>query len=89
MIGSKILVEALSRGHVVTAISRHPENLPTGLKNHANLRPAQAEVTDTAALTKLFQGQDAIIHAYAPPRFSGRGQPAGNVLNLLSSVRIR
>ena len=58
MIGSKILVEALSRGHVVTAISRHPENLPTGLKNHANLRPAQAEVTDTAALTKLFQGRD-------------------------------
>jgi uncharacterized protein len=67
MIGSKILSEALSRGHVVTAISRHPENLPAELKGHANLRMAQAEVTDTAALTKLFQGQDAIIHSYAPP----------------------
>jgi len=68
MIGSKILAEALSRGHVVTAISRHPENLPAELKSHANLRPAQAEVTDTAALIKLFHGQDAIIHAYAPPQ---------------------
>ena len=48
--GSKILAEALSRGHVVTAISRHPENLPAELKGHANLRPAQAEVTDTAAI---------------------------------------
>lgn len=68
MIGSKILAEALSRGHVVTAIVRRPENLPAELKSHANLRPAQAEVTDTAALTKVFQGQDAIIHAYAPPQ---------------------
>ena len=61
-IGSKILQEALDRGHTVTAVSRTPENLP----QHPNLRPAKAEVTDTAALTAIFRGQDAVIHAYAP-----------------------
>jgi putative NADH-flavin reductase len=71
MIGSKIVAEALNRGHVVTAISRHPENLPAELKGHANLHAAAADVTDTAALAKLFHGQDAIVHSYAPP-----GDPA-------------
>ena len=62
-IGSKLLQEALSRGHVVTAVSRTPEKLPV----HKNLRPAKAEVNDTAVLTELFRGQDAVVHSYAPP----------------------
>ena len=62
-IGSTILEEALNRGHIVTAVSRAPEKLPA----HANLHPAKADVSDTAALTEIFRGQDAIIHSYAPP----------------------
>ena len=61
-IGSKILQEALQRGHIVTAVSRAPEQLPS----HQNLRPAKADVNDVAALTELFRGQDAVIHSYAP-----------------------
>ncbi len=61
-IGSKLLQEALHRGHVVTAISRAPEKLPA----HANMRPAKADVRDVVALTELFRGQDAVVHSYAP-----------------------
>jgi putative NADH-flavin reductase len=62
-IGSKLLQEALNRGHIVTAVSRAPEKL----SEHANMRPAKAEVSDVAALTELFRGQDAVVHSYAPP----------------------
>jgi putative NADH-flavin reductase len=73
-VGSKILQEALNRSHIVTAVSRAPEKLP----KHANLRTAQSDVNDVAALTDHFRGQDAVIHSYAPPadpeaRAFGRG----------------
>lgn len=63
-VGAKLLEEAVNRGHVVTAIMRSPHKLP---QNDLVL-PAPADVTDVKALTRNFRGQDAIIHAYAPPR---------------------
>lgn len=62
-IGSKILREALERGHRVTAICRHPEKVP----EHRNAQAVFADVMDTPALEVLFAGQDAVIHSYAPP----------------------
>jgi uncharacterized protein len=62
-VGSKILAEALGRGHIVTAISRRPEKLP----KHSNLHPAKATVPNVNELTEHFRGQEAIIHSYAPP----------------------
>jgi putative NADH-flavin reductase len=62
-IGSKILAEAVGRGHLVTALCRHPENV---LK-HPNVQARFAEVMDTAALQRLFSGHDAIVHSYSPP----------------------
>ena len=63
-IGSKVLDEAVSRGHVVTAITRSPEKLPS----HANIIAAKADVNDVGAMTELLQGQEVVIHAYAPGR---------------------
>src|SRR5271165_4703843 len=63
-IGSKILAEAVSRGHTVTAICRHHASV----MQHERVRAVNAEVTDAGALCREFQGQDAIIHSYAPPR---------------------
>jgi putative NADH-flavin reductase len=63
-IGSKLVHEAVSRGHVVTAITRSPEKLPL----HERIVPAKADVNDVPALTRLLHGQDAVIHAYAPGR---------------------
>jgi putative NADH-flavin reductase len=62
-IGSKIVAEALGRGHFVTALCRHPENV----LQHPNVRARFADVMDTASLQNLFAGHDAIVHSYAPP----------------------
>ncbi len=62
-IGSKILAEAAERGHHVTALSRHPENVV----KHPNVQAGFADVMDTASLQRLFSGHEAIVHAYAPP----------------------
>jgi uncharacterized protein len=63
MIGSRIVVEAANRGHQITAIARHPENIPAA----AGATAKAADVMDTAALTEAFRGADAVIHSYAPP----------------------
>lgn len=63
-VGSKLLEEALYRGHTVTAIVRNPDKLP----EHDMVSPAKADVMDVGALTALFEGKDAVIHAYAPPK---------------------
>jgi uncharacterized protein len=64
MIGSTLLEEAVDRGHVVTAVSRHATKLPA----HDRVRPVEADVNDTKALADAFSGQEAILHAFAPPR---------------------
>src|SRR5438105_3720240 len=63
-IGSKILAEALDRGHHVTALCRHPESVG----KHERVRAVRVDVTDTAPLAREFEGHDAVIHSYAPPR---------------------
>ncbi|HLK49805.1 MAG TPA: NAD(P)H-binding protein [Bryobacteraceae bacterium] len=63
MIGSKIVAEAAGRGHTVTALCRHPEDVV----KHENVRPAFADVMDTAGLARLFGGQEVIVHSYSPP----------------------
>lgn len=63
-VGAAIRDEALSRGHDVTAIVRHVEKLPS----HPKLTPKAVDVADGAALTATLAGQEAVIHAYAPPR---------------------
>ncbi len=61
-IGSKILTEALNRGHKVTAIARNIEKLP----QHANLTAKSVDVTDETQAAALFAGHDAVISSFAP-----------------------
>lgn len=62
MIGSRILSEAASRGHHVTAAARHPEKIAKG----ANITPVKLDATDAAALTALAKNADAIVMATSP-----------------------
>lgn len=61
-VGSKILTEALNRGHDVTAIVQHPEKLP----QHPKLTAKAGSVFDQAALTELLKGHEAVISAFNP-----------------------
>ena len=61
-VGSALLKEALGRGHIVTAIVRHPEKL----EKLEGLTAKAGDVYDTDSLAKLIQGNDAIISAFNP-----------------------
>jgi putative NADH-flavin reductase len=58
-IGSKIIVELLTRGHDVTGITRHPEQLQPNVKFTAR----RGDVKDEAGLAELLTGHDAVISA--------------------------
>ncbi|MDP4131679.1 MAG: NAD(P)-dependent oxidoreductase [Bacteroidota bacterium] len=62
-VGSAILKEALERGHLVTAILRHPEKLTV---THKNLSVKQGDVMDTDKLTELIKGNEVMVSAYNP-----------------------
>jgi uncharacterized protein len=62
MIGSRILTEAASRGHHVTAAARHPDKIAKG----PNVTAVQLDATDKAALTALAKNADAIVMATSP-----------------------
>jgi hypothetical protein len=64
MIGSRILDEALRRGHTVTAIVRDPSRLQ---KTAPNLKVTAADILDPASVANVVAGADAVISAYAPP----------------------
>jgi uncharacterized protein len=60
-IGSRVVTEALNRGHSVTAIVRHPENY-TGEKPH--LKVAKADLFRTQDVEAAAFNHDAIVCAY-------------------------
>ena len=61
-VGSALLKEAIDRGHIVTAIVRHPEKL----EKREGLTAKAGDVYDPTSLAKLIQGNDAIISAFNP-----------------------
>ena len=61
--GSAILAELLSRGHKVTAITRHPDKLTP----QSNLTIKQGTADSAAEIAAAIPGHDAVVSAYAPP----------------------
>jgi putative NADH-flavin reductase len=61
-VGSAILKEALDRGHIVTAIVRHPEKL----EKRDGLTAKTGDVYDTNSLAALIRGNDVLISAFNP-----------------------
>ena len=62
-IGSRILKEALDRGHMVTGICRHPEKITI---THPNFRSEKADVSIHETVPLFCQGADAVVSAYNP-----------------------
>ena len=55
--GARLLAELVRRGHQVTAIVRHPENVPT----LSGVMAKQGDARDQAGLAKRLAGHDAVI----------------------------
>ena len=70
MVGSRIVAEAASRGHKVTAISRKGD-----APQSDNVTPLRADVADTSVLKKLAADHDVIVSAIGPSREPG-GDPS-------------
>jgi uncharacterized protein len=69
MIGSRVLAEATSRGHHVTAVARRPDRIAAGPKVHT----VRLDATDPNALATLARDADVLVTATSP---RGGGDPA-------------
>jgi len=56
-VGSRLLAEALRRGHMVTAVVRHPEKVPS----QPGVTARQGDVNAPETLAPLLAGHDAVI----------------------------
>ena len=68
-VGRRTVMEALSRGHTVTASGRNRtrlEGFPPGVDVQ------ELNITDPAAVTKLVDGQDVVVNATRPPASNPR-----------------
>jgi putative NADH-flavin reductase len=57
-VGSRIVDEALARGHKVTAVSRDPSGIE---KQHDNLAPVAGDLLDPGSIAQLLEGKDVVI----------------------------
>jgi putative NADH-flavin reductase len=62
-IGSKILIEAMNRHHIVTAVIRHPEKLTL---KHPNLTVTKGNVLDEEEVAMIVKGHDVVVSAFGP-----------------------
>lgn len=57
-VGSRVVEEALNRGHRVTAVSRDPGRVE---KKHENLSAVKGNVLDPESVAALVEGQDIVV----------------------------
>jgi uncharacterized protein len=65
-VGSRVLAEALQRGHSMTALVRHPEKIAA----HARLSVQAVDVLKVDELAKALAGHDVAVSAFNPERGS-------------------
>ncbi len=82
-IGSRILNEAISRGHDVTAVSRHPSSL----SGREHLTVLQADAKDVDGLARLAAGHEAVVSATSPRADGGKEQFLATVRAVLAAVK--
>lgn len=62
-VGKALLNEALNRGHQVTAIVRHPENITV---TNSNLAIKKGDAFSESEIKELVKGHDVVLSAYNP-----------------------
>lgn len=77
-IGGRIVAEALSRGHDVTAVVRDPAKINT---IHENLVIGKGDVLDSASVVAAAEGQDIVVSAV------GGGDGPGTIATIEPAAR--
>jgi putative NADH-flavin reductase len=78
-IGSRILREALDRGHHLTAVVRDPAKLEG--QSHQNLTVVTGDILDPASVTEAAKGQDVVVSAV------GGGDGPGHLATIEPSAK--
>jgi NAD(P)-dependent dehydrogenase (short-subunit alcohol dehydrogenase family) len=81
MIGSRVVAEAASRGHQVTAVSRSGQ-----AADHPNVIPRAADITEPGVAADLAAQQEVIVSAIGPSR-EASGDPAAFTATLIQLAR--
>jgi putative NADH-flavin reductase len=63
-VGSKVLAEALQRGHQISALARHPARLAP----QAGVTAVAVDVADAEQVARAVAGHDAVVSAFNGPR---------------------
>ncbi|QLE72797.1 NAD-dependent epimerase/dehydratase family protein [Streptomyces rectiverticillatus] len=77
-IGSRVLREALDRGHQVTAVVRDPAKVT---EKHENLSVVTGDVLDPASVQAVAEGQDVVVSAV------GGGDGPGHVATIAPAAK--
>lgn len=62
--GRAVVEQALGAGHLVTAVTRHPETF--GMREE-RLEVVRGDATDSSSVAELVRGQDAVLSALGQP----------------------
>lgn len=82
--GNKIIEQALSAGHIVTAFVRSPSKLNM---QHQNLTAFQGDVMDADAVKEAIVGQDAVISALGSVRPPVPGMMETAAKNIIAGMQ--
>ncbi|MEV2273550.1 NAD(P)-dependent oxidoreductase [Nonomuraea africana] len=88
--GRLATAQALTEGHTVTAVTRHPEAFPI---NDPALDVAKADALDSEAVDRAVAGHDAVISTLGVPYGSENttmfSESATNIIEAMAAHRIR
>lgn len=82
-IGSRILDEAVARGHDVAAVARHRGTLTEG----EHVRVVEADAKDVPSLARLAAGHDAVVSSLSPRAEGGAEQYLAALRAVLAAVK--
>ncbi|TDD45162.1 NAD-dependent epimerase/dehydratase family protein [Kribbella antibiotica] len=82
MVGSRIVAEAVSRGHEVTGVTRSGGEFPAGVQ------AVQASANDVASVKEIVGDAEAVVVALGPSRTGGSHQDYLDAIdNLIAAAR--
>jgi putative NADH-flavin reductase len=88
--GRQLVLQALERGYLVTALARNPSKL--GIE-HPNLRIMQGDVLDYASIEAAVKGQEAVVSALGHKRYLGPScilsEGTKNIIRAMESQGVR
>jgi putative NADH-flavin reductase len=82
--GQRLVEQALSAGHEVTAFARNPSNI---LIHHEGLSVLQGDVLDRAKVEAAVEGQQAVLSALGVGLAGGKGVLSNGTKNIIAAMQ--